>query len=86
MRGFNDLPKGAKNSLPILNPVEAMDAAKEFGQAASQLGLVTRQTFDDSESGTYNAKFDAEEIAKVGGGVRTVRARFVQFMVAVSVA
>ncbi len=65
--GFQDIPKGVQNYLPIQNPIDALGATKEFGQAAAKRGFVTEQTFDNNPS-SYRAVFDAEAIAKVGGG------------------
>jgi hypothetical protein len=66
--GFQDIPKGVQNYLPIQNPLDALGATKEFGQAAGKRGFVTEQTFDNNPS-TYGGVFDAAAIAKVGGGV-----------------
>lgn len=65
--GFEDIPKGVQNYLPIQNPLDALGATKEFGQAAAKRGFVTEQTFDDSPS-SYGGVFDAEAIAKFGVG------------------
>jgi hypothetical protein len=74
--GFTDIPAGVQNYLPIQNPLDALGATKEFAQAASLRGFVTEQTFDNSPS-SYGLNFDAEAIAKVGGGatVETVNRR-----------
>lgn len=68
MGGFESLPKGAQNFLPIQNPFDALGATKEFARAASLRGFVTEQTFDDSKSSAYGANFDVEALAKVSGG------------------
>jgi hypothetical protein len=65
--GFPGIPTGVQNYLPIQNPLDALGATKEFAQAASLRGFVTEQTFDNNPS-SYGLNFDAEAIAKAGGG------------------
>jgi hypothetical protein len=69
MGGFKDLPEGAQSSLPVMNPLDAMQAAEAFGQATSKRGQVTEQTFDDSKSNASGVKFDARYIARINGSV-----------------
>jgi hypothetical protein len=66
--GFPDIPKGVQYYLPIQNPLDALGATKAFAEAASQRGFVTDQTFD-SDTSSYGGTFDAEFLAKAGGGV-----------------
>jgi hypothetical protein len=69
MAGFNDLPKDVRNSLPIPNLADAKEASEAFAKATGDHGIVTKQTFDDSDSTSYSGAFDAEEVAKFSGGI-----------------
>jgi hypothetical protein len=71
--GFTDLPANATNYQPRGNPLEALSPTQDFAQAANQRGYVTQQSFDNGNSGSYNAKFGVEALAKIGGGVTVDR-------------
>jgi hypothetical protein len=67
--GFTALPPTASGYQPVGNPLDALRPTKEFAQAARDRGYVTRQTYDNGKSGSYNGKFGVEAVAKIGGGV-----------------
>ncbi|HYO20454.1 MAG TPA: hypothetical protein VES02_17515 [Dermatophilaceae bacterium] len=69
MAGFSDLPKTAKEYLPIPKPADAREASSEFGKATGDRGLVTKQTFVDNGSSKKGLTFDASHIAKASGAV-----------------
>jgi hypothetical protein len=75
MLGFRDLPTDVSNYQPAGNPLDALSPTKEFAQAARERGYVTRQTFDNGESGSYNLKFGVKALAEIGGGVTVDRVR-----------
>jgi hypothetical protein len=71
MGGFNDLPRGVQNYLPIPNPSDALAATKAFAQAAGDRGLVTKNSFEVTESSTSGANFGVDiKGLPVGAGVK----------------
>lgn len=66
--GFRDLPKSVQNYLPIVNPIDALSATRDFARAASRAGVVTRQTFDNEKSSSYGLTADLEDVLKASGG------------------
>jgi hypothetical protein len=66
--GFPDLPEGAKNFVPIVNPLDAVSAAQAFAKASGDRGFITKQSFDNEKSTSYGLKADWEEVLKVTGG------------------
>jgi hypothetical protein len=71
--GVKALPLAAGSYQSGSNPLDALAPTKEFAQAARERGYVTRQTFDNGESGSYGGKFGVEALAKIGGGVTVDR-------------
>lgn len=69
MNGFTDLPTDVRSYRPTGNPLDAFNPTKEFAQAASDHGYVTRQNFDNGGSGTYDVEFGVEAVAKVSGAI-----------------